>query len=249
MKKAVLAILLMASVTAAAQTKIIAHRGYWKTVPETSQNSLQSLANAQKLNVYGSEFDVRMSRDGKLVVNHDEDHAKMVIADTDYRTLKKTKLSNGEKIPTLKTYLKSGKKNPSVKLIVELKPAKTKALEDEMVKKTIAVVEQLKLQQQCEFISFSKNICLEIERLRPQYTVQYLNGDLSPREIKDLKIDGIDYHYNVYLQKHPDWLQQAKELGLITNAWTVDNPEVYQKLKDQGIGFITTNLPETLNTN
>lgn len=235
------------SAVATAQTRLIAHRGYWKTSPETAQNSLQSLANAQKLGVYGSEFDVRMSKDGKLVVNHDEHHGKMEISETDYRTLKKLKLSNGETFPTLKSYLKAGRKKPSVKLIVELKPAKTKLKEDEIVQKTLALVEKLNLQQQCEFISFSKNMCLEIERLRPQYTVQYLNGDLSPQEIKDMKIDGMDYHYNVFLQKHPDWLAQAKQLGLITNTWTVDNPEVYQKLKEQGIDFITTNLPETIN--
>lgn len=246
MKKSVLILSFFAIVKFSAQTQIIAHRGYWQTNPATTENSLTSLKNAQNLKVYGSEFDVRMTKDGKLVVNHDEHHANMSIADTNFCDLRKAKLSNGEKFPKLKSYLKQGRKNPNVKLIVEIKPAKTKALEDELVEKTLKLVKKLKVEKQCEFISFSKNICLEIEKRHPEYIVQYLNGDLSPAEIKTLKIDGIDYHYKVFLEKHPEWLAEAKALGLITNAWTVNDVEVYNKLKAQGIGFITTNIPEQL---
>jgi glycerophosphoryl diester phosphodiesterase len=45
-----------------AQTQIIAHRGYWQTQPPTTENSLKSLENAQNLKIYGSEFDVRMTK-------------------------------------------------------------------------------------------------------------------------------------------------------------------------------------------
>lgn len=227
-----------------AQTKIIAHRGYWQTSPPTTENSLAALKNAQNLQIYGSEFDVRMTKDGKLVINHDEHHGGMTIAETNFAVLRKIKLSNGEKFPTLKSYLKQGRKNNTVKLIVEIKPAKTKQLEDEIVEKTLKLVHKLRIEDRCEFISFSKNICLEIERRHPEYIVQYLNGDLSPAEIKALKIDGIDYHYNIFLQKHPDWLSEAKSLGLITNAWTVNDENIFKSLQLQGIGFVTTNTPE-----
>ena len=246
LKKTIISASLFVAIAANAQTQIIAHRGYWQTKSATTENSITALKNAQNLKVYGSEFDVRMSKDGKLVINHDEHHGKMEISETRFCDLRKLKLSNGEKFPTLKNYLKQGKKDNSVKLIVEIKPGKTPELENEMVRKTLDLVKKLNLEKQCEFISFSKNICLEIEKTNPEYIVQYLAGDLSPKEIKDLKIDGIDYHYKVFLEKHPEWLSEAKSLGLITNAWTVNDINVYQKLKDQGIGFITTNIPEQL---
>ncbi|WP_435522719.1 glycerophosphodiester phosphodiesterase family protein [Chryseobacterium indoltheticum] len=91
-------------------TQIIAHRGYFQTQPPTTENSITSLQNAQKLKIYGSEFDVRMSKDGVLVINHDEHHGKMEISETDFKELAKLKLSNGEKYPTLKDYLKAGKR-------------------------------------------------------------------------------------------------------------------------------------------
>lgn len=243
MKKMICGLGLVTSLLMNAQTQIIAHRGFWKTQPETTENSLKALENTQKLKIYGSEFDVRMTKDGYLVINHDEHHGGMTIADTNFADLEKVKLSNGENFPTLKSYLEQGKKDPKVKLIVEIKPAATKALEDELVRKTIIAIKDLKLESQCEFISFSFNICKEIKKVDASFKVQYLNGDLSPEQIKKEGLDGIDYHYNIF-KKNPTWLAEAKSLGLITNAWTVNDVKVFDELKKQGIGFVTTNTPD-----
>lgn len=245
MKNFILGLAVLSTVLMKAQTQIIAHRGYWQSQPPTTENSLTSLENAQKLKIYGSEFDVRMTKDGVLVVNHDEHHGKMEISETNFKQLEELKLSNGEKFPTLKDYLKQGKKDKSLKLIVEIKPAKTKELENELVAKTIKFIKELKLESQSEYISFSLNICKEIKRVEPTFKVQYLNGELSPEQIKKEGLDGMDYHYSVFA-KNPTWISEAKALGLITNSWTVNDIAVYEQLKNQGIGFITTNIPDQL---
>ncbi|WP_374462080.1 glycerophosphodiester phosphodiesterase family protein [Chryseobacterium taeanense] len=245
MKKIILGLAVVSTLVMKAQTQIIAHRGYWQTQPPTTENSLKSLENAQHLKIYGSEFDVRMTKDGVLVINHDEHHAKMEISETDFKELEKVKLSNGENFPTLKDYLRQGKKDKALKLIVEIKPDKTKEKEDELTAKTIKMIKDMKLGSQCEFISFSLNICKEIKRLEPSFKVQYLKGELSPQQIKDEGLDGLDYHYSVF-QKNPTWIADAKALGLITNAWTVNDIAVSDELKKQGIGFITTNIPDQL---
>lgn len=245
MKKFILGFAVLTTVFMNAQTQIIAHRGYFQTQPPTTENSITALQNAQKLKIYGSEFDVRMSKDGVLVINHDEHHGKMEISETDFKELAKLKLSNGEKYPTLKDYLKSGKKDKALKLIVEIKPAKTEALENEMVEKTVKMIKEMKLESQCEYISFSLNICKQIKKIAPDFKVQYLRGELSPQQIKDEGLDGLDYHYSVF-QKNPTWISEANALGLITNSWTVNEVEIYNELKKQGIGFITTNIPEQL---
>ena len=246
MKKIIIALLIMMFTIMSAQTQIIAHRGFWKTNPITAENSIQSLKNAQELKIYGSEFDVRMTKDGVLVVNHDEHINKLEISETLFKDLKKQKLSNGEKLPTLEKYLKQGKKSKQVKLIVEIKPAKTPELEDEMVIKTLKMIRDKSLENQCEFISFSLHLCKEIKRQNPKAIVQYLAGDLSPSDIKNAGIDGLDYHYSVFLDKHPGWISEAKKLGLITNVWTVNNEVIFKKLADLGVGFVTTNVPDVL---
>jgi len=227
-----------------AQTKIIAHRGFWNTNPVTSENSIQSLKNAQKLGVYGTEFDVRMTKDGVLVVNHDEKINKKEISETSYADLKNEKLSNGEHLPTLEDYLAQGKNSKKVKLIIEIKPAKTPDLEMTLVEKTLEAVKKFKLTKQVEFISFSLAICKEIKKTDQKAMVQYLNGELSPEEVKAIGLDGIDYHYSVFLEKHPDWISQAKELGIKTNTWTVNDTETFKKLQDMGVDFVTTNTPD-----
>ncbi|MBQ0151846.1 MAG: glycerophosphodiester phosphodiesterase, partial [Chryseobacterium sp.] len=165
--------------------------------------------------------------------------------ETTLKELRSKKLSNGEELPTLENYLLQGSKDKKVKLIVEIKPAKNEALENEIVAKTLKIIQGLKLENQCEFISFSLNICKEIKKLQPQLMVQYLKGDLTPKQIKDLHIDGLDYHYTLF-QKNATWIAEAKDLGLVTNSWTVNDEVVYQELKTMGINFITTNIPETL---
>lgn len=57
--------------TAQAQTQVIAHRGFWKT-EGSAQNSITGLQKAAEAGVYGSEFDVQLTADGVVVVNHDD---------------------------------------------------------------------------------------------------------------------------------------------------------------------------------
>lgn len=245
MKNFILGLAVLSTVLMKAQTQIIAHRGYWQTQPPTTENSIKSLENAQKLKIYGSEFDVRMTKDGVLVINHDEHHGKMEISEATFKELEALKLTNGESFPTLKDYLKQGKKDPSLKLIIEIKPIQSEEKENEIVQKTIKMVKDMKLESQSEFISFSLHICKEIKRLEPKFKVQYLNGELSPAQIKSEGLDGLDYHYSIF-DKNPTWIAEAKGLGLITNSWTVNDVAIYEQLKKQGIGFITTNIPDQL---
>ncbi|WP_312324765.1 glycerophosphodiester phosphodiesterase family protein, partial [Soonwooa sp.] len=98
------------------KTQIIAHRGFWKTNPETSENSIQALKNAQEVQIYGSEFDVQMTKDAELIVFHDEWIDDLEIAEANFEDLKELKLSNAENIPTFEDYLIQGNKALNCKL-------------------------------------------------------------------------------------------------------------------------------------
>ena len=54
----------------AQKSQVIAHRGYWKTAG-SAQNSITALQKADSIHCYGSEFDVWLTKDNKLVINHD----------------------------------------------------------------------------------------------------------------------------------------------------------------------------------
>ncbi len=65
-----LCVLMAVPVSAKRKTKVIAHRGYWKT-EGSAQNSIRSLERANEIKVYGSEFDVHLTADNVPVVYHD----------------------------------------------------------------------------------------------------------------------------------------------------------------------------------
>ena len=223
-----------------AQTQVIAHRGFWKT-EGSAQNSIAALEKAAEEKLYGSEFDVQVTLDGKLIVNHDAKFQGFVIAETPYKQLKKIRLQNGEKLPNLKKYLKKGKKL-DIQLILEIKSHKSKEVEDKMASDIVKMVKKMGLEKQVEYIAFSLNVCEQLAKLTPESEIAYLNGDIAPAELKKKGINGIDYHYNV-IEKHPEWVKEAHDLGMKVNVWTVNKEDMMKKLIDRKVDYITTDQP------
>ena len=223
-----------------AQTQVIAHRGFWKT-EGSAQNSITALEKAAEEKLYGSEFDVQVTLDGKLIVNHDAKFQGFVIAETPYKQLKKIRLQNGEKLPNLKKYLKKGKKL-DIQLILEIKSHKSKEVEDKMAADIVKMVKKMGLEKQVEYIAFSLNVCEQLAKLTPESEIAYLNGDITPAELKKKGINGIDYHYNV-IEKHPEWVKEAHDLGMKVNVWTVNKEDMMKKLIDRKVDYITTDQP------
>lgn len=229
-----------------ADNKTIAHRGAWKT-DTLPQNSIASLRKAIALKAAGSEFDVRMTKDEVLVINHDPLYAEDTIELKTYAELSQHKLKNGEKLPTLEDYLRAGsKRNSSTRLVVEVKPSvvdKTQGVR--AAEKAVAVVKGLKVENRVVYISFDYAILKRIHAIDPKAITQYLTGDKTPAELKADGISGADYHLSVY-RKNPDWIGQLKKDGMILNAWTVNTAEDMDWLLNQGFDFITTDQPELL---
>ncbi|MGC4233389.1 MAG: glycerophosphodiester phosphodiesterase family protein [Niabella sp.] len=224
--------------------KVIAHRGAFKNtgVPE---NSIASLNAAIAMGCGGTEFDIHMTSDEVLVVNHDDKFLGMEIETNTYQNLLAKTLPNGEKIPTLEAYLKTGYAQNKTKMIAEIKTSKiSKERSLSLAKKVVDMVKQLNGQAQTVYIAFDYDVCKKIRELDPSAPVQYLNGDVPAEKLKADKLDA-DYHYSVF-QKDKNWIAGAKKIGVLTNAWTVNDEAVMDDLLAQGIDFITTNEPELL---
>ena len=215
-KLIVMAAACLMTLAAAAQTKIVAHRGYWDCAG-SAQNSITSLKLADKIGCYGSEFDVHLTKDGVIVVHHDQNVGKIDIQTSTYKALKKERLKNGEKIPTLEQYLDAGK-DLSCKLVLEIK------------------------RQMIVWISFSGKACELLHQLLPDAHIQYLLGDWDPKTIKAKGLSGIDYEQKV-LALHPEWIKECHDLGLVVNVWTVNDLNTINQFIKAGVDFITTNAP------
>ncbi len=227
------------------ETKVIAHRGYW-TAAEAggAQNSIASLKAAQDFGAYGAEFDVNMTADDKLVVLHGPSHKGISnVQKVTFEEVRAKKLENGEPTPTLAEYLEQGAKNTATKLILEIKSHDTPARETEVVEACIAEVAAAGMTDHVEYIAFSQHVCKELVRLVPGVKVAYLNGDLSPEQLKEMGLTGLDYQKSK-MTSNASWMRDARRLGLTVNVWTIDSTADMEWAVNKGVDYITTNYPD-----
>ena len=224
--------------------QVVAHRGYWKA-EGSAQNSIASILHAGRIGAYGSEFDVNLTSDGVLVVNHDFTYHGLKISETPLADLRcdTLRLANDEIIPTLDEYLAASKEYPAMKLVFELKSEGDPDYEAVALPACVEAITKQGVADRVEFISFSLSACKEFARLMPKNVVEYLGGEIAPAELHAMGISGIDYEYPVFYE-HPEWIEEAHKLGMVVNTWTVNKEEDMRKLLELGVDQLTTNEPE-----
>lgn len=139
---------------------IIGHRGAYKYPPE---NTLKSFHKAIELGADYTEFDVQQSKDGEIVIMHDEDTFrttgfKGLIKNLTLNELKELDCGEGEKIPTLSELIKIAK--GKIGLLCEIK---TKGLE----KKLVELLTDNNLLESTIIDSFYIDELLKIQELEP----------------------------------------------------------------------------------
>jgi len=233
-------VLLAASVSARQKIEIVAHRGFWKTEATAfSENSIASLKEACENKFEGCELDIHTTADGTIIVNHDSDINGREIAAHSYSDFKDDLLPNGEVRPTLDGYLKVASAYPATRLVIEFKNG-----DDNIVEKTAFLLRKhgMYSPDRAMFISFDLDACRKVAELCPEFTNQYLEGDLTPEQVKAYGINGIDYHFDCF-RKHPEWVAQAHKLGMSVNVWTVNDEDAMEEMIKLGVDAITTNEP------
>ena len=227
-----------------AENNVVAHRGAWKakSLPE---NSLASLREAIHLGVTGSEFDVRMTSDGVLVINHDADYHNMLVEKTTFAALRKINLENGELLPTLEMYITEGlKNNTTTALVCEIKPSSISKERGQIIaEKTYNLINKLGAQSRTMYISFDYMMLTKLRALDKDVLTFYLDGSKSPQQLKEDGVSGLDYLLQK-IERKPEWIKEAKENYILLNAWTANDSATIDWLNANSFQYITTNEPE-----
>lgn len=225
--------------------KVIAHRGAWKN-HQVTENTLSSLQKAIELGCEGSEFDVWLSSDNVPVICHDGTVKGKQIEKTTAEDLRKVDLKNGDAVPMLEQYITTIKTQNKTRLFLEVKSSgisqeRSLAVADSAVR----MIHALKAQAWVKYISFNYGVLQHIHQLDPGANTAYLNGDKKVAELNADQISGLDYPFYSF---HSDkkLTQDAHQLGLSVNVWTVDKKEEMEFLLNCGVDMITTNEPEML---
>ena len=224
---------------------IVAHRGFWNCEEAGyARNSVAALRCAQENGFWGSEFDVNITADSVLLVFHDDNVAGKKFSEHPYSEFKDIVIENRETIPTIDQYLEQGAKYPETMLVYELKPQSSVEIEDALVNLSIEKLKEYNLlnPKRVMFISFSYYMTCKVAELLPDFTVQYLSGSKEPKDLLADGVNGLDYAHGVFVN-HPEWAEQARELGMTTNIWTVNTEDYMLQAIDFGIMYITTDCP------
>ena len=220
--------------------KIIAHRGVCNN--DEPDNSMASFKSAQAIGgIYGTEFDIFVTADDRIVLHHNANTDSGINIETStYSQLANVTLSNGEKLPLFENILEQAKTTPNLRLIVEVK---THANPANAIRCTELAVEMIKaqgLENQVDFISFDYNVCKRAAQLLPDITVGYLGSNIAPAQVYADGINNIDYQWDPQLLASPHWIDEAHQLGMTVNTWTVNAAAKMINVYAAGVDYITT---------
>lgn len=224
--------------------KMITHKGYW-TAPEAkdAQNSILSFKLAQDIEVWGSEFDVNITKDHRLIVNHDRDINGKIIKDHTYDELKDERLKDGSPVSTLDDYFEQGRKHKTV-LELELKSSGSEELDSIATVRTLELMKKYDLYdpKRVEFQAFSFKVCKQLAEIAPEFSCLYLSGDLSPEEVEKAGLNGVAYSKKIF-REHPEWVKDFIARGIKTDVWVINDPEEAKEFIEMGLEQIETDQP------
>ncbi len=245
----ILAALLVAVSLLPAQTKIMSHRGYYAH-PGSFENTLTSLAGAQKLGVEGIELDVHLTADDSLVILHGPKIAGTSYSDVqklDYATVKSCVLPNGDRVPSLREYFAQAKKTPALMLFLELKAHPTPERETLLAEKVLALCDEMNMYDQITFISFSEHLCDEILRLHPGALSVPISAKkiYSTAELLNKGYSGVSYNYNTIIN-NLSLLDEAHDAGLQTVLWPVNSYDLADFAMRHKVDYVSSDEPQAM---
>lgn len=225
---------------------VVAHRGAWKRTG-VLQNSLRSFRHAVRLGCEGSEMDVWLTVDNKVVLSHDPHVYGLSVEDSTSLSLFQETIGKDDPVTSLQEILLEARGQNTTHPVIEIKDsrkglARTLQLTDSVV----SIVHRMKMQGDVLYISFNYEVLKRIRSLDATAKVLYLWEDKQTlQQLVDDGITGIDYSYYAF-RKNPLLVEDAHAKGLLTNVWTVNNADELEKYYRQGVDYITTDEPELL---
>jgi len=232
------------------KTAIFAHRGATANYPE---NTLEAFSSAVEMGTDGIELDVQLTKDGEIVVAHDE-RLERVCDGTGYLndlTLKELKSLDFSKtlpgkvcrIPTLSEVFLLVKPS-ALSINIELK--NTERLYLELPQKLLALVKEYGMEERVIYSSFNHYSLMHIKKLNPvaKIGLLYEFGMIDPWVYANyVKADAIHPHYYV-IAALPETVKRCHENGLMVNVWTVDDPDAIKLMLKCGVDTIITDKPD-----
>lgn len=227
-----------------------AHRGASGVMPE---NTLPAFSKAAELGADGVELDIQLTKDGEIVVIHDEmvdrtSDGKGWVKDFTLEEIRKLDVSYGHEelghvcIPTMREVFELLKPT-NLTINIELK---TGILDYPGIEeKILMLTREYGFEDRVIYSSFNHYTIMKIQKLEPSAKTAFLYAD-GPIDMPEYghrhHVDAL--HPAMYNIRMPEFMKQCKDYGLDVNVWTVNNEEYTRLCIQAGVNAIITNYPD-----
>ena len=231
-------------------TKVYAHRGYSGRFPE---NTMLAFKEAAKTGCYGIELDVQLTKDGQLVVIHDERIDRTTdgtgyVRDYTLEELRRFNAAaswNGkfgfQPIPTFEEYCQWA---AGEKLVTNIELKTGVYYYEGIEEKTLEMVRKYGLTDRVLFSSFLHSSITILRKLAPEIKC----GALVEND--GLGNPGYSCEKMAFQCFHPGWMCLPKEdvdsckaHGIELNVWTVNDMDVLERLVEWEVDGLISNFP------
>ncbi len=230
---------------------IIAHRGYSGAYPE---NTMLSFRKAVEHGAAAIELDIHLSKDGEVMIIHDESLMRTAGVDGfvfDYTRSELEKISAGKTkndafgftpVPSLEEYLEMIK-GTRLYTNIELKtvPVCYPGIEE----KAIDLVRKAGVEDRIVFSSFNWLSIFRIRQIAPSFPVGLLFDGMKLRGIgREIRSAGLECYHPSFKLLDDESVGELHESGVRINVWTVNDESEMRRCHDWGIEGLITNEVE-----
>ena len=230
--------------------KNFAHRGFCGKYPE---NTMLAFRKALEAGVDGIELDVQLTKDGHVVIIHDEKvdrttNGKGLVVDyllEDLQKLDASSIFTGQMgfnpIPTLREYFELVKDYPIVTNI-ELKTSVNEypGIEE----KVLELIREFKLEDRIIISSFNHYSVKRMQAMAPELGYGLLSDTWILNAGAYTKAHDVACYHPSVRQMKQEIVDELKANGRIINVWTVNTEEQIRDLYHKGIDCVIGNFPD-----
>lgn len=222
--------------------EIVGHRGAPGQAPE---NTLLSFERAMQIGVDWIEFDVRRSRDGVLVVIHDETVDRTTdgsgrVRDMGFSELERLDAGAGQRIPSLQQVIDLAKGR--VRMNIEIKE---RGIEEGVVN----TIKKNGIESQCMVSSFIYASIRRVKELCPGLVTAAIM-DRVPEDVEKCldTLLGVDTRILMLSKKivTEPFIGEARRLGFALGIWNADTTAEIERYAAMNPEYLCSNYPEML---
>lgn len=228
---------------------IWAHRGASGYAPE---NTLMSFQKAIDMKADGIELDIQMTKDGQIVVIHDEmidrtSNGKGWVKDYTFEELRKLDFNQQfpelglTQIPTMREVFELIK---PTNLVIDIE-IKTGIVFYPIEEAILALTKEYGMEERVIYSSFNHLTMKKLHELDPSTKVGFLYADGTIDMPEYGKKHGANaLHPALYNVQYDHFMEKCREYGLAVNVWTVNTEEFVQLCLQFGVDAVITNYPD-----